>query len=79
MDVGIRNRRREAQKDLCVLNSCWHVPITTPPSTLCRLTEVINFWMGPTVEANPDGSPATPRTIEEARAAFPDCSFAGTL
>lgn len=46
---------------------------------LNRLTEVINFWMGPTVEANPDGSPATPRTIEEARAAFPDCSFAGTL
>lgn len=43
---------------------------------LNRLTEVINFWMG---EATPDGTPQIKRTIDEARAQFPDCSFAGTL
>lgn len=43
---------------------------------LNRLTEVINFWMG---EAGPDGAPLAKKSIEEARAQFPDCSFAGTL
>jgi hypothetical protein len=43
---------------------------------LNRLTEVINFWMG---EVGPDGNPQVKRTIEEARAQFPDCAFTGTL
>ncbi|KAF6260226.1 plastid and cyanobacterial ribosomal protein-domain-containing protein [Scenedesmus sp. NREL 46B-D3] len=43
---------------------------------LNRLTEVINFWMG---EPGPDGTPSVKRSIEEARAEFPDCAFAGTL
>jgi 30S ribosomal protein 3 len=43
---------------------------------LNRLTEVINFWMG---DPAPDGTPQIKRSIEEARAQFPDCSFAGTL
>eukprot|EP00775_Hariotina_reticulata_P001251 gene1251-1591_t len=46
---------------------------------LNRLTDVINFWMGANTEAAEDGTPATHPTIDEARATFPDCTFAGGL
>jgi hypothetical protein len=44
---------------------------------LNRLTEVINFWMG---EVGPDGQRiGEVKTLEEARAQFPDCQFTGAL
>jgi 30S ribosomal protein 3 len=46
---------------------------------LNRLTEVINFWMGTDGQVGPDGVPLNRRTIDEAREAFPDCTFAGAL
>lgn len=49
---------------------------------LNRLTEVINFWMGTQEERAEDGTvlvAAVKPSIEEARATFPDCDFAGTL
>jgi hypothetical protein len=45
----------------------------------CRLTDIINFWMGASAEPVPDGTPAARPTIEDARANFPDCTFAGGL
>jgi 30S ribosomal protein 3 len=46
---------------------------------LNRLTDIINFWMGASAEPVPDGTPAARPTIEDARANFPDCTFAGGL
>eukprot|EP00879_Flechtneria_rotunda_P000956 GHRR01001089.1.p1 GENE.GHRR01001089.1~~GHRR01001089.1.p1 ORF type:complete len:343 (+),score=148.46 GHRR01001089.1:153-1181(+) len=50
---------------------------------LNRLTEVINFWTGPPqeVQLNADGTQVlAPRPgIGDARAAFPDCTFAGAM